>query len=201
VSQARQAPTPVLPSFLAPAPPSPLQLTFHERAGNVRSRNHVRLRQRPGPTRLKLNAPCRDIYRPPAGHGWWKGIDSSRIEMESYLNENFGGVMPKHSSEEALGRWREVVGVVKNPKRRFRFTANLSKRSEAAQMKRSNQVRRLPCSVLSLPRGAAPLFLSAAFLVPRCIVPGIKPETKDRNLENPSSNPISPQYPNVLVGY
>ncbi|KAK3148063.1 hypothetical protein QOZ80_3BG0290140 [Eleusine coracana subsp. coracana] len=59
--------------------------------------------------------------------------------MESYLNENFGGVKPKHSSDEALGRWRKVVGVVKNPKRRFRFTANLSKRSEAAQMKRSNQ--------------------------------------------------------------
>ena len=60
--------------------------------------------------------------------------------MESYLNENFGGVKPKHSSDEALGRWRKVVGVVKNPKRRFRFTANLGKRSEAAAMKRTNQV-------------------------------------------------------------
>ncbi|VAH87898.1 unnamed protein product [Triticum turgidum subsp. durum] len=59
--------------------------------------------------------------------------------MESYLNENFGGVKPKHSSHEALGRWRKVVGVVKNPKRRFRFTANLGKRSEAAAMKRTNQ--------------------------------------------------------------
>ncbi|PWZ28724.1 Calcium-transporting ATPase 10, plasma membrane-type [Zea mays] len=59
--------------------------------------------------------------------------------MESYLNENFGGVKAKHSSEEALGRWRSVVGVVKNPTRRFRFTANLGKRSEAAAMKRSNQ--------------------------------------------------------------
>ncbi|VAI08642.1 unnamed protein product [Triticum turgidum subsp. durum] len=59
--------------------------------------------------------------------------------MESYLNENFGGVKPKHSSDEALGRWRKVVGVVKNPKRRFRFTANLGKRSEAAAMKRTNQ--------------------------------------------------------------
>jgi hypothetical protein len=60
--------------------------------------------------------------------------------MENYLNENFGGVKPKHSSDEALGRWRKVVGVVKNPKRRFRFTANLGKRSEAAAMKRTNQV-------------------------------------------------------------
>ncbi|KAL6858909.1 hypothetical protein ACP4OV_017911 [Aristida adscensionis] len=59
--------------------------------------------------------------------------------MESYLNENFGGVKAKHSSDEALGRWRKVVGVVKNPTRRFRFTANLGKRSEAAAMKRSNQ--------------------------------------------------------------
>ncbi|KAL6867321.1 hypothetical protein ACP4OV_015345 [Aristida adscensionis] len=59
--------------------------------------------------------------------------------MESYLKENFGGVKPKNSSEEALGKWRKVVGVVKNPKRRFRFTANLSKRSEAAAMKRTNQ--------------------------------------------------------------
>ena len=59
--------------------------------------------------------------------------------MESYLKENFGGVQAKHSSEEALGRWRKVVGVVKNPTRRFRFTANLDKRSEAAAMKRSNQ--------------------------------------------------------------
>ncbi|RCV31728.1 hypothetical protein SETIT_6G201400v2 [Setaria italica] len=59
--------------------------------------------------------------------------------MESYLKENFGGVKAKHSSDEALGRWRSVVGVVKNPTRRFRFTANLDKRSEAAAMKRSNQ--------------------------------------------------------------
>ncbi|XP_052147577.1 calcium-transporting ATPase 2, plasma membrane-type-like [Oryza glaberrima] len=59
--------------------------------------------------------------------------------MESYLKENFGGVKAKHSSDEALGRWRRLVGVVKNPKRRFRFTANLDKRSEAAAMKRSNQ--------------------------------------------------------------
>ncbi|XP_020104278.1 calcium-transporting ATPase 1, plasma membrane-type-like [Ananas comosus] len=59
--------------------------------------------------------------------------------MESYLNENFGGVKSKHSSDEVLQRWRKLCGVVKNPKRRFRFTANLSKRSEARAMKRSNQ--------------------------------------------------------------
>lgn len=60
--------------------------------------------------------------------------------MESYLNENFGGVKPKNSSDEALQRWRSLCGVVKNPKRRFRFTANLSKRYEAAAMRRTNQV-------------------------------------------------------------
>lgn len=60
--------------------------------------------------------------------------------MESYLNENFGGVKSKNSSQEALQRWRKLCGVVKNPKRRFRFTANLNKRTEAAAMRRSNQV-------------------------------------------------------------
>ncbi|KAE7999720.1 hypothetical protein FH972_004125 [Carpinus fangiana] len=59
--------------------------------------------------------------------------------MESYLNENFGEVKPKHSSEEVLQRWRNLCSVVKNPKRRFRFTANLSKRYEAAAMRRTNQ--------------------------------------------------------------
>lgn len=61
--------------------------------------------------------------------------------MESYLNDNFGGVKAKNSSEEALRRWRKLCSVVKNPKRRFRFTANLHKRSEAEAMKRTNHVR------------------------------------------------------------
>lgn len=60
--------------------------------------------------------------------------------MENYLNENFGDVKPKNSSEEALQRWRKLCWVVKNPKRRFRFTANLSKRFEAQAIRRSNQV-------------------------------------------------------------
>jgi len=60
--------------------------------------------------------------------------------MENYLQENFGGVKSKNSSEEALRRWRDVCGFVKNPKRRFRFTANLDKRGEAAAMRRTNQV-------------------------------------------------------------
>ncbi|XP_059642567.1 calcium-transporting ATPase 2, plasma membrane-type [Cornus florida] len=59
--------------------------------------------------------------------------------MESYLNEDFRAVKSKNSSDEALQKWRNLCGVVKNPKRRFRFTANLSKRYEAAAMRRSNQ--------------------------------------------------------------
>ena len=53
--------------------------------------------------------------------------------MESYLNENFD-VHPKHSSEEVLRRWRNLSEIVKKPKRRFRFTAKLSMRYEAAAM-------------------------------------------------------------------
>ncbi|KAG6594975.1 Calcium-transporting ATPase 2, plasma membrane-type, partial [Cucurbita argyrosperma subsp. sororia] len=59
--------------------------------------------------------------------------------MERFLDENFGGVKPKNSSDEVLQKWRDLCGVVKNPKRRFRFTANLSKRGEAAAMRQSNQ--------------------------------------------------------------
>ncbi|KAL5556802.1 hypothetical protein UlMin_039038 [Ulmus minor] len=59
--------------------------------------------------------------------------------MENYLNENFGGVKAKHSSDEVLQKWRQLCRVVKNPKRRFRFTANLPKRNEAAAMRRTNQ--------------------------------------------------------------
>ncbi|KAK9054129.1 hypothetical protein SSX86_025206 [Deinandra increscens subsp. villosa] len=63
--------------------------------------------------------------------------------MENYLNENFGGVKPKHSSDEALQRWRDMCGLVKNPKRRFRFTADIQKRNEAAAMRRTNQKLRV----------------------------------------------------------
>ncbi|XP_043713443.1 calcium-transporting ATPase 2, plasma membrane-type-like [Telopea speciosissima] len=58
--------------------------------------------------------------------------------MESYLKHNFD-VKSKNSPDEALERWRKLCGVVKNPKRRFRFTANLSKRCEAEAMRRTNQ--------------------------------------------------------------
>ncbi|KAB5547896.1 hypothetical protein DKX38_011302 [Salix brachista] len=58
--------------------------------------------------------------------------------MERLMSGDFD-VKAKHSSEEALQKWRKLCGVVKNPKRRFRFTANLSKRYEAAAMRKTNQ--------------------------------------------------------------
>ncbi|KAL8154318.1 hypothetical protein V2J09_012078 [Rumex salicifolius] len=51
--------------------------------------------------------------------------------MEKYLRENFE-VQPKRASEEALKRWRNALGLVKNPRRRFRMVADLIKRQEAA---------------------------------------------------------------------
>ncbi|WOG93018.1 hypothetical protein DCAR_0312297 [Daucus carota subsp. sativus] len=59
--------------------------------------------------------------------------------MSFLVDENFGKVKAKHSSEEALQRWRDCCSVVKNSKRRFRFTANLSKRYEAADMRQTNK--------------------------------------------------------------
>ncbi|XP_076960059.1 calcium-transporting ATPase 2, plasma membrane-type-like [Bidens hawaiensis] len=63
--------------------------------------------------------------------------------MENFLNEGFGEVKPKHTPDEALQKWRKLCGLVKNPKRRFRFTANLEKRNEAAAMRRTNQKLRV----------------------------------------------------------
>ncbi|KAJ8765757.1 hypothetical protein K2173_014879 [Erythroxylum novogranatense] len=56
--------------------------------------------------------------------------------MESLLTEF--DVKSKHSSEQTLKKWREMCGLVKNRKRRFRFTANLPKRQEADVMRRTN---------------------------------------------------------------
>ncbi|KAL3640334.1 Calcium-transporting ATPase 2, plasma membrane-type [Castilleja foliolosa] len=58
--------------------------------------------------------------------------------MEKLLSDKWE-VKSKHSSTEALQRWRDLCGFVKNPKRRFRFTANLSKRYEADAMRKTIQ--------------------------------------------------------------
>ncbi|KAM4087122.1 hypothetical protein ACJW30_10G153200 [Castanea mollissima] len=89
--------------------------------------------------------------------------------MENYLNENFGDVKGKNSSEEALQRWRKLCWLVKNPKRRFRFTANLPKRVEAEAIRRSNQEK---FRVAVLVSQAALQFinglnLSSEYIIPR----------------------------------
>ncbi|PIN06163.1 Calcium-transporting ATPase [Handroanthus impetiginosus] len=58
--------------------------------------------------------------------------------MGSILSDQWE-VKPKHSSEDALRRWRDLCGVVKNPKRRFRFSASLCKGDEVAAMRKTNQ--------------------------------------------------------------
>lgn len=68
--------------------------------------------------------------------------------MENYLNQNFHAVKAKHSSEEVLQKWRGLCHIVKNPKRRFRHTANIVKRNEAAAMRRTNQV--INCYIIPL---------------------------------------------------
>lgn len=55
-------------------------------------------------------------------------------------------VSAKNPSREALLRWRKAVSwvVVKNRKRRYRFVADLDKRSEAEAKRRKIQVRSVP---------------------------------------------------------
>ncbi|PNX84170.1 calcium-transporting ATPase plasma membrane-type-like protein, partial [Trifolium pratense] len=58
--------------------------------------------------------------------------------MEKYLRENFF-VQPKRPPEDALRRWRSAVSVVKNPRRRFRWVANLAQRADADQKRKKLQ--------------------------------------------------------------
>ncbi|KAL8489488.1 hypothetical protein ACS0TY_025401 [Phlomoides rotata] len=52
--------------------------------------------------------------------------------MESFISPEFDLPL-KGRSEEALRRWRAAVGMVKNKRRRFRYSADLEKRSEAKE--------------------------------------------------------------------
>ncbi|KAF4361318.1 hypothetical protein G4B88_015910 [Cannabis sativa] len=99
------------------------------------------------------------------------------VKMESYFLEDFGDVKPKNSSEEALQRWRKLCWVVKNPKRRFRFTANLSKRNEADAIRRSNQEK---FRVAVLVSQAALQFIHGLNLISEYSVPE---EVKDAGFE------------------
>lgn len=60
--------------------------------------------------------------------------------MDNLIDERFRRVRSKNTSREALANWRNLCSVVKNPTRRFRFTANLEKRDEADAMRRTNKV-------------------------------------------------------------
>ncbi|KAG7993450.1 hypothetical protein I3843_01G005400 [Carya illinoinensis] len=82
--------------------------------------------------------------------------------VEKYLNENFGEVKAKHSSEEVLQKWRNLCFLVKNPKRRFRFTANLSKRHEAAAMRNTNRTNQEKLRIAVLVSKAAVQFTLGA---------------------------------------
>ncbi|KAK9071723.1 hypothetical protein SSX86_008152 [Deinandra increscens subsp. villosa] len=66
-------------------------------------------------------------------------MDSSSSSSSSNNNLNQNSRGSKHSSGEKWRTLSSVVTVVKNPKRRFRFTPNIAKRHEAAAMRRSNQ--------------------------------------------------------------
>ena len=55
------------------------------------------------------------------------------LSMEKLLKEF--NVPAKHGSEEELSLCRKLVMPVKNPKRRFRYVANLDKRSAVQEQK------------------------------------------------------------------
>ncbi|GFP84096.1 calcium-transporting ATPase 1 chloroplastic [Phtheirospermum japonicum] len=86
--------------------------------------------------------------------------------MDSYMKE-FSEVKAKNSSEEALKRWRKACWLVKNHKRRFRFTANLSKRFEVRQIQKSNQ-EKLRVAVL-VSQAAISFIQGISYTVPEAV--------------------------------
>ncbi|KAL6009929.1 hypothetical protein ACLOJK_000360 [Asimina triloba] len=58
--------------------------------------------------------------------------------MKKYLKDF--EVPPKNPSIDALRRWRKLLFLVKNRKRRFQYTADLCKRSEAEIKKQKIKV-------------------------------------------------------------
>lgn len=61
--------------------------------------------------------------------------------MEKFLAPEFD-LHHKEKSEEALRKWRQAVGtLVKNRRRRFRYAADLDKRSEAKDQLKKLSVR------------------------------------------------------------
>lgn len=65
------------------------------------------------------------------------------FRMENLLGDEWD-VKSKHATADMLRRWRDRCSLVKNPKRRFRFTANLDKRDQAAAIRKNIQVSSYP---------------------------------------------------------
>lgn len=59
--------------------------------------------------------------------------------MEKHYLKDFD-FPAKHPTEEAQLRWRNAVGIVKNPRRRFRHIVDLAKRNEQKLKVRKFQV-------------------------------------------------------------
>ncbi|KAB2620260.1 calcium-transporting ATPase 11 [Pyrus ussuriensis x Pyrus communis] len=81
--------------------------------------------------------------------------------MEKFLKDF--EVENKNPSEEAIRRWRNAVALVKNRRRRFRFVANLAKRSEAE--KKKLQIQPIGGSVLLIKTDKTSLIASLTFLI------------------------------------
>ncbi|XP_057487565.1 calcium-transporting ATPase 4, plasma membrane-type-like [Actinidia eriantha] len=85
--------------------------------------------------------------------------------MDAFLREEF--IIPaKNPSVEVLGSWRKLCGIVKNRKRRFRYTANLSKRRQAEDMRRSNRVKKMKRTTLLNSKGYPKSFVREMYQPP-----------------------------------
>jgi len=60
--------------------------------------------------------------------------------MENLMNLKDFELSPNDRSIEALAKWRSAVWLVKNPRRRFRWVADLAKRKNAEEKRRKLQV-------------------------------------------------------------
>ncbi|PSS33563.1 Calcium-transporting ATPase [Actinidia chinensis var. chinensis] len=85
--------------------------------------------------------------------------------MEAFLREDF--IIPaKNPSVEVLGSWRKLCGIVKNRWRRFRYTANLSKRRQAEDMRRSNRVKKMKRTAVLNSKGYPKSFVREMYQPP-----------------------------------
>lgn len=69
--------------------------------------------------------------------------------MANLMNLKDFELSPKDRSIEALAKWRSAVWLVKNPRRRFRWVADLVKRKHAEEKLRKLQVLSLSLLLFS----------------------------------------------------